>query len=215
MDDFLEDSGSFLKIPLAGIVSMMVVGALLLLLALPILAHADVCEIYVSGSVSGGTSFGYGADSSAVGQQVTPSNTCTVSAIGVWAANDPDSSCSQGVKVSIYSDSSGKPGSSLATGSTIACGSFPTIPTFGKATTTISYTMTAGTPYWIVLEGTAPSTSHYFQNGANTATGSLNGHRSFGGTWTVPFGTWTQWYEIDGTIASAPASLGYSWFWWW
>lgn len=173
----------------------------LLVLASPLVASAAICQSYTSGTLAAITSFGYGADSSAVAQQFTAAQTCTITAVGVWVANDGSSpGTGQNVALSIYSDSGGKPGSSLASGSAISHSTFPTQPSFSQGTSTITYTITAGTKYWIVLEGTAPSTSSYFQNGGDTSTGSANGHRSFGGAWTVPFGTWTQWYEIDGTV---------------
>ena len=174
-------------------------------LVLPLTASAAVCAIETTTGVYGHIRFT--SDGFADSTPFTPTSNCTVTAIGV-SLGYFTSITAPAVRVSIFSDSGGKPGSVIGYGSSIQ----PLAPASYNnpcliATSTVSQTisLTSGTQYWIVASSTANGTNDNYtcsDNGVGTS--------YYSTAW--PVSSWTSNpgyfpYEVDGTppVASSPA----------
>lgn len=175
--------------------------ALVLVLAVPP-ADAAVCDIHNSdfGDVNNSW-FNNGNDYSGHAYKYIPSQTCTVTAIGVDAYIDATHANGSAI---IYADSSGAPGSVLETGGAFSP-SLPVGVSLAWATSTMAGTtvLTAGVTYWVGITSTnsgSAVTREYWELTNDTG----NMLNFFNSAWTTTGATATQKprIEIDGTISS-------------
>jgi len=172
-------------------------------------AYADVCYISTTGSFATSSSFGYGPPyNSAAGIKFSTASDCSMTGIGSWLALS--GTVTQNANYSLYDDSAGAPGSLIVTGTSVAHGSLSS-SVFNHATSTFATTtLTAGTTYWLVLEGSAQSTSGYFIFGGAGSVAPHNFEGRNSGVWGALTTTDTAWIEVDGTVAAPPAAASTS-----
>ncbi len=154
-----------------------------------------------SGSPSNSIVFANGSTTQDVAQSFVPSSTDSLTQIGVYIKKTGSPS---DLTVRITADSSGKPDTAtLGTGTMLAS----TVTTsYGWNTVVLSTTasLTSGTTYWIVLDGTANS-SNYYTLGASNATYSSG----LGKTGTYGTTTWNN-TSPSGLDAYFKTYMGYT-----
>ena|SRR3990167_8315700 len=187
----------------------------LLLFSLPTLTYALVCTSFAETQndftgVTGGT------NATVAAQSFTVSATCLItSTTADWRkVNSPTDS----LVAKVYNDSSGVPGSSLETGSSVLGSSLST--SFAPATSTFAGTtqLETSTTYWIVWSRTGSSDSTNYYDVAMAIPSSSPG--SFG-IFTTSWVTWDTRsminFNVTGdapAVASSPFINFLRAFWW-
>jgi hypothetical protein len=133
----------------------------------------------IFGDIAGNTNFsGYevgagGGVNNAIAQGFTMSQSATLTSVDLYLSLFTSGTGSN-LGLSIYSDNAGNPGTDLYDLSTNVTGSTTGVPTLATFSGTGSFTLNAGTKYWLDLYATNPSspTGNYVQwDGAVTNPG--------------------------------------------
>lgn len=133
-----------------------------------------------SGSPSNSITFANGSTTQDAAQSFTPSSTNSITQIAVYIKKVGTPS---DLDIYITGDASGKPDTTSIAGGTMLASTVTT--SYGWNTVVLSTTasLTSGTTYWLVLDGTANSSNYYIWGASTSAySGGLGKTGTYGGT---------------------------------
>jgi len=178
----------------------------LLLFVFPSFSYAEVCAIN-SASRNGTIQWGKSTTYQKLAQPFTVTSACTLTAVGVLVQKD-GSPVDAGV-VSIYTDSTGSPGTLVETGTNITPAA-----SYAVATSTFggTHVLAVSTTYWVVntRTGSLSDTNNYDQGVSNTSPPFGDIKKYDGATWSTEAAGYNFDFEVDGTFSGGGGGVDYS-----